>query len=374
MKKDALQKIIDIIEIGRRLTLAQTEEMLNVDPQKEEENFRNIVHSSRKLKAKLFSEKIFTIVPLYVTSICQEHCIYCNYRAENKYQEIERLRLSDEELQKEIHFLASQGLRVIELVYATDPNFKLSHIIHHIKLTHRVLDEYGGGVVGINSRPYSTQEYEKLKSAGLEFSVLWQECYDESRYKELHQGDTEKTNYDYRIEAQQRMIDGGITSVGFGVLSGLHEWRKEWFALFNHVQSILDKNKDSILSIILGIPRLKPAAGALLQRTDYVPTDKEYLLAISVFNLLFPTALPFINTRENWELCLEIAKGGGALFTFNCRTIPGGYSLGRQGYQFPTNDFRIDEYTKKLNGSGLQVVNNWNFQSINTMLTRKENI
>lgn len=230
----------------------------------------------------------------------------------------------------------------------------------------------GGGIVGINSRSYSINEYEELKSAGLEFAVLWQECYDESRYKELHPGITEKTNYDYRIETQQRMIDGGIANVGFGVLSGLHDWRKEWLALMTHVQSILNKKKDKNLSIILGIPRLKAAAGALLQRTSSIPTDKEYLLAISVFNLLFPTALPFVNTRENWKLCLEIAKSGGALFTFNCRTIPGGYTLGHRGYQFPTNNFRIDEYIKKLNGSGIKVIHDWDFQSINNMLIRKK--
>lgn len=145
MNNNSSQKIIDGIDIGRKLDLDDAEVLLKVDPQKERQNFRNIVRSSRKLKAKLFNGKIFPIVPLYVTSICQERCVYCNYRAGNKLKEIERLRLSDRELQNEVRFLAMQGLRVIELVYATDPNFEIPHIIHHIKLTQRVLDEYGGG-------------------------------------------------------------------------------------------------------------------------------------------------------------------------------------------------------------------------------------
>ena len=166
-------------------------------------------------------------------------------------------------------------------------------------------------------------EYEELKYAGLDFAVLWQETYDKVRYNQYHPGNTEKSDYEFRVNAESRMLRAGIENVGFGVLSGLTDWRRDWLALMKHVQSLQDSTKNKIQTVILGIPRFKPAAGAIFKANEYLPTDKEYLLAISIFNLLTPTSIPFINTRESWELCSEIAKGGGSLFTFRCRTIPG---------------------------------------------------
>ena len=143
-----INELLNNISAGHQLTIREAEELLKVDPQ-EENVVTAIIRLSQRIKADLFNGKIFSIVPLYVTSICQEHLTDCNFRAENKYNEIERLRLSEEELKKEIRFLADQGLRVIELVYATDPFYKVSHVVEHIKLTHKILAEYSGGMVGI---------------------------------------------------------------------------------------------------------------------------------------------------------------------------------------------------------------------------------
>lgn len=261
--------------------------------------------------------------------------------------------------------MAKKGFRVIELVYATDPFITTDHVSDHIKITHSVLSDFGGGMVGINARPYSTTEYKKLKKSGLSFAVLWQETYDKVRYKELHPGNTEKTDYFYRLNAPDRMAEAGIENIGLGVLSGLSDWRKDWYMLMNHVDYLLKQYEGEINTVILGIPRLKPATGALLKETAFIPDDSEYLLAISVFNLFLPTALPFVNTRESWDVCVEIAKGGGTLFTLSCKTIPGGYALGRVGYQFPTHDFSGDEYDRKLKEIGLSPIFDWNFTNFN---------
>jgi hypothetical protein len=74
--------------------------------------------------------------------------------------------------------------------------------------------------------------------------------------------------------------------------------------------------------------------------------------------------VPFVNTRERWALCIEAVRGGGAIFTFNCATIPGGYTQGTKGYQFPTGDFPAAEYVPKLRGEGLSPVMRWTFEGI----------
>jgi 2-iminoacetate synthase len=119
-----------------------------------------------------------------------------------------------------------------------------------------------------------------------------------------------------------------------------------------------------IEAAVLGVPRLKPAKGALVRTTEYTPSDQEYLLAIAVHNLFSPGTVPFVNTRERWALCTEAVRGGGAIFTFNCATIPGGYTQGTKGYQFPTGDFPAAKYVPKLRAEGLSPVMKWTFEGI----------
>jgi hypothetical protein len=45
---------------------------------------RAILGRSATLKLALYGGRVFAIVPIYVTSICSEQCLYCNYRAGNK--------------------------------------------------------------------------------------------------------------------------------------------------------------------------------------------------------------------------------------------------------------------------------------------------
>lgn len=360
---EEIKNILELVRDNHMLSLQEANCLLSLSVLKDEKIFYKVIEISKVMKSSLFNGTIFAIAPLYITSICQEHCVYCNYRIGNKDKEIQRVRLSNEELAIEVEFLAKKGLRVIELVYATDPFIKVNDVSDHIKITHNILSNFGGGMVGMNARPYSVEDYRKLKESGLDFVVLWQETYDEIRYKELHPRNTEKTDFYYRLNAPDRMIQAGIENIGLGILSGLSDWRKDWYILMNHVHYLQQNYKGKIKTVILGIPRLKSAAGALLKETSFTPNDKEYLLAISVFNLFLPSALPFVNTRESWDMCIEIAKGGGTLFTFNCKTIPGGYTLGHFGYQFPTYDFDVDEYVRKLNENGLTPIFDWSFEN-----------
>jgi hypothetical protein len=121
------------------------------------------------------------------------------------------------------------------------------------------------------------------------------------------------------------------------------------------------QNRFGIPPAIFGVPRLKVAPGAKLQRGQFIPTDKEYLLAIAVHNLVWPMANPFVNTREPWDLCVKASAGGGALFTFDCKTIPGGYTQGTTGFQFPSFSFNPHDYSKRLQEFDLKPIFKWSF-------------
>jgi 2-iminoacetate synthase len=358
-----------IAEIGTRameeeaISLEDAWQLLNINVLQQPELASLVLAAARKKKAQRFNETVFSISPLYVTSICREHCTYCNFRAENKGTAITRLRLTPDQLREEVDFLVNHhGLRVVELVYSSDPKFSIDTIAEHIRITADVLEKAGGGIVGINAAPFAVDEYQRLKAAGLNFIVLWQETYNRERYRELHIGRTPKTDYERRVTTFDRVIQGGIKNIGLGVLSGLAPWRADWLSLMAHEQYLYETY--GVYTAVLGVPRLKPAKGALVQTTSYIPTDEEYLLAIAVHNLFSPITVPFVNTRERWALCVEAARGGGAIFTFNCSTIPGGYTQGTKGYQFPTDDFPASEYVPKLYSEGLSPVMKWTFEGI----------
>lgn len=320
-----------------------------------------LLDASKNVKASIYNHAVYAISPLYVTSFCKEHCLYCNYRAGNKSADVTRIRLTETQLQAEIEFLVFQkGFRVIELVYSSDPHISLDTICRHIELAHSVLNTVGGGVVGLNSEPLEVSGYQRLLQAGLNFAVVWQETYDKKRYELLHPGKTTKSNFEYRLNAFDRMLKAGLQNFGMGVLSGLANWRSDWYMLMQHEHYLVENYGQA--PAIIGMPRLKPAKGAEFKFSTTTPSDLQFRLALAIHNLYSPNTFAFVNTRENFDLCLDLAQGGGCLFTLNCSTVPGGYLLGTSGYQFPTKTFDSLEYAPLLCEHGLDPVFAWNFE------------
>jgi len=330
---------------------------------------RALLARSADTKAALFGGKLFIVVPIYVSSVCQEQCLYCNFRASNKGVAVERRRLTDDELEGEaIYLIEEKGQRVLELVYAADPLMRVDAMCRHVELLRRVLERHGGGTVGLSAESLDEAEYRRLVEAGLCWSVLWQETYDKERYMELHPGRTKKSNFEYRLDAYERMLAAGVEHVGMGVLSGLADWRRDWAMLMLHEEYL--QHRYGRGASILGTPRLKLAPGALLIDSPYAMSRQEFLAAVALHNLFAPGTAPFVSTRENWDVCLEMARGGGCLFTLNCSTTPGGYSLPRSSYQFTTNSYDAPEYSRKLRAEALEPVMNWKSADLAAAISR----
>lgn len=317
-----------------------------------------IVTRAEYRKTLLYGGRLFVIVPVYVSSVCQEQCLYCNYRAANKGLGVERKRLSVEELEKEaLYLIEEKGFHVLELVYSSDPRIRVDTMCRHVEVLRNLLERHGGGLVGLSADALEENEYRQLLDAGLGWSVLWQETYDKARYTELHPGKTPKTNFANRMDAYERMLAAGIQHVGIGVLSGLADWRRDWATLMLHEEYLREKFGNG--ATILGTPRLKLAPGAAFQDSPFIPTRQEFVVTVALHNLFAPTTAPFVSTREPWDICLELARGGGCLFTLNCSTTPGGYSLHHVGCQFASQSFDAPVYTAKLREEGFDPDLQW---------------
>ncbi len=330
--------------------------LLSINIKNDHNKYYEMLEQCRSIKQKIFNNKIFVLVPLYISNFCNENCLYCNFRKDNK--SIRRKRLNDDELIKELEFLIKiKGYRTIELVYSSDPELDLDTISRQIRTVKNFLNDHGGGLVGLNSEAFDLIGYKHLKKSGIDFIVLWQETYDKNVYSQVHVNDQKKSKFEYRLDAYEYILLSGINKIGMGVLSGLTNWRFDWAMLILH-QEYLRKNYSNFTQII-GIPRLKPASNAKIKHTRYIPNDDEFLYAIAIQGLYNPLSLPFINTREKWSFCKDASLGGGVLFTFDCKTIPGGYSLGQYGNQFPTFNFNINKYKKDIIKEGLIPIMKW---------------
>lgn len=308
---------------------------------------------ARLRKLEHFGGSVFPVSPLYVTSVCKERCTYCNYRAGSTDPDLKRARLGDAQLEQEVRFLVEErGLRAVELVYASDPQITADDICRHVELTARILARHGRPVVGLSAEPASVDEYRRLRDAGLTFSVVWLETYDPQRYAELHPGRQTKSDFFWRLESYERMIEAGLDGVGYGVLSGLADWRRDWSMLVLHQRWL--RRRYGRGPNILGIPRLRPAPGAPYKSGGLLPSDGTFRSLVAWHNALFPDVMPFVSTREEFETCLHLAAGGGCLFTLNCSTVPGGYTLPNRGAQFRTGDFDAPRFAPRLRAAGLE--------------------
>jgi 2-iminoacetate synthase len=308
---------------------------------------------ARLRKLEHFGGVVFPVSPLYVTSVCKEQCTYCNYRAGSTDPDLKRVRLTEDQLEREVRFLAAErGLRAVELVYASDPRITETDICRHVELTASILARYGRPVVGLSAEPVSVAGYRRLRDAGLTFSVVWMETYNPARYRELHPGRQTKTDFFWRLESFERMIEAGLEGIGYGVLSGLSDWRQDWSMLAAHQRWL--RRRYGRGPNILGIPRLRPAPGAPFEPGGLLPGDGVFRSLVAWHNALFPDVMPFVSTREEFETCLQLAAGGGCLFTLNCSTVPGGYTLDHRGAQFRTGDYDALRFTPRLRAAGLE--------------------
>ena len=159
------------------------------------------------------------------------------------------------------------------------------------------------------------------------------------------------------MDAYERMLVAGVQHVGVGVLSGLSDWKRDWAMLMLHEEYLRQHCRRG--ATILGIPRLKRAPGALLQESPFTPIRQEFLVTVALHNIFSPATAAFVSTREDWALCVELARGGGCLFALNCSTTPGGYSLHYGGCQFTAHSYDAPTYSTKLESEGLDPIFHW---------------
>jgi hypothetical protein len=193
-------------------------------------------------------------------------------------------------------------------------------------------------VVALCSPVYQQEDYVRLREAGLDWVVEWQETYHRAHFDRWHFVGSRKRDYETRLDLWDRVIAAGITKIGMGVLLGLYDFHYDALAVIEHGNYL--RRTYGIEPHALGIPRLKPARGVLASQKPnrFTVSDDDFRLVVSVYHLAFPTSRLFFNTRESYDLNISLVAAGD-LFTVDCETLPGAYLRHHLPGQFSTHNY-----------------------------------
>jgi|SRR5271157_215829 len=300
------------------------------------EGREEILAAASEVRERVAGREVEFVIPVYLTSFCQNDCLYCGYRKSNPLAE--RVRLGLDEFGRELDLILSWGHRQIELVLSDDPDLGPDGLLPYVDLTRRKLTATGGGLVALCAPVYTQDEYQRLREAGLDWVVEWQETYHQPHFDRWHFLDTPKRRYEDRLNLWDTTIAAGLPRVALGVLLGLYDWRFEVLAVVEHGNYL--RRTYGLEPHAIGIPRLKPARGVLASQkpSHFTVSDEDYRFIVSVYHLAFPRSRLFFNTRENYAFNTSLVAGGD-LFTVDCETQPGGYLTGHLPGQFSTHSY-----------------------------------
>ena len=334
---EAVSPLHALFEAAERKQGMEVENAASLIAWAREPGRRTEIHSTaQRVRRKLAPHTVEFVIPVYLTSYCQNECLYCGYRQSNALTE--RVRLGEDEFSRELDLILSWGHRQIELVLSDDPQFGPEVVARYVELTRRKLERLGGGVVALCSPVYERADYVRLREAGLEWVVAWQETYHQPQFDRWHFAGSPKRDIAYRLDLWDRVIAGGITKVALGALLGLYDWRFDALATIEHGNYL--RRTYGLEPHALGIPRLKPARGVLASQkpSRFTVSDDDYRLILSLYHLAFPHSRLFFNTRESYEMNISMVAAGD-LFTVDCDTFPGGYLRNDTPGQFSTHGF-----------------------------------
>ena len=172
--------------------------------------------AARHIKDEIYGSRLVLFAPLYVSNFCDNECLYCAFRAQNK--ELRRKALSQQEIETEVQQLIRQGHKRLLLVagesYPKPDGF--NYILKSIETIYNTSTEWGGiRRVNVNIAPLTIEQYRELKAAKIGTYQLFQETFHRATYSKVHTGGI-KRNFDWRITAIDRAMQAGIDDVGVG--------------------------------------------------------------------------------------------------------------------------------------------------------------
>ncbi len=349
--KEHVREVIAKSLDKNRLTLAETAVLINAtDPELIEE----IKQGARKLKEKVYGQRIVLFAPLYIGNLCTNNCAYCGFKASNK--QVKRVTLDHDDLVAQVKALEDTGQKRLILVFGEHPKYDANFIADSVRTVYSV--KSGPGEirrVNINAAPLDVDGFRIIKDSKIGTYQIFQETYHQETYTKVHLGGM-KRNYEWRLTALDRAQEAGIDDVGIGALFGLYDWRFEVLGLVrhtNHFEAVYNVGPHTI-----SFPRIQYASQLNIDKSHIV-TDAEFTRLVAILRLAVPYTGLILTARESAAIRDEIMQFGVSQIDGGTNIEMGGYSKRKENEdqdidleQFQINDNRsLNEIMDELIGN-----------------------
>lgn len=316
-----------------------------------------MAHKARIETRKHFGNTVYIFTPLYIANYCENYCVYCGF---NCYNQINRMKLSMEQIEHEMKIISDTGMEeILILTGESREKSNVEYIGEACKLARRYFR-----MVGLEVYPLNSDEYRYLHECGADYITVFQETYDSDKYETLHLMGHKRV-WPYRFDAQERALMGGMRGVAFAALLGLSDFRKDALASALHVHYLQRKYPHAEMS--LSCPRLRP----IINNDKINPLDvheKQLCQIICAYRIFLPYVGITVSSRESAQFRDGIVKIAATKVSAGVSTGIGDHESKYTGKecneaegdeQFEINDDRsFDKMYGDIQNEGLQPVLN----------------
>lgn len=309
-----------------------------------------IFDAARRLKRRVYGNRIVLFAPLYIGSYCTNNCMYCGFKRSNP--DAVRRTLTMDEIGKQVEALEDLGHKRLILVYGEHPWYTPDFIAETVRKVYETKKGHGEiRRANINAAPLDHEGFAKVKEAGIGTYQIFQETYHHETYKHVHPPMTQKADYLWRLDGLNRAQEAGLDDVGIGALFGLYDWRFELLALVTH--SLFLQQHYNVGPHTISFPRLQAASGVDLDEKNLV-NDDDFMRLVAILRLAVPYTGLILTAREKPELRRQVMEFGVSQIDAGSRIEIGGYTEAGDAQcmekeQFSLGDIRsLDEVTREL--------------------------
>ena len=332
-----ISRSLDKAQRGEKLSHSEIAAFLATE---NPEHIQRIFDTAGKIKKRIYGNRIVIFAPLYVSDFCVNRCAYCSFKHSHDF---DRRKLTMDELREEVKILEMMGHKRLALEAGeSEAECSIDYILECIKTIYGMKFKNGEiRRINVNIAATTTDNYRKLKSAGIGTYILFQETYHEAVYSNVHPSGP-KRDYLFHLNAFDRAQDAGIDDTGGGVLFGLADPYFDVMGLLIHNEHLEEKYNTGFHTI--SVPRLCPAAGMDIGDFPNLVSDEVFAKITAVIRIAVPFTGMILSTRENHDMRKKLLRLGISQISAGSSTEVGGYAKrskdGISNPQFHVNDER----------------------------------
>lgn len=288
---------------------------------------------AHKYTLERFGRTISMYIPMYVSNLCTNFCVYCGFNHDNPFK---RTVLTMDQVKNECEAIKKLG--PFENLLIVSGEAPATCGVEYFENVLRTCRPYFHNLT-MEVQPMKAEDYERLTHAGLNGVVCFQETYNRDRYKCYHPKGM-KSFYAWRLNGYDRMGQAGVHKIGMGVLIGLEDWRADVTMMARHLRYLQKKYWRTRYSV--NFPRMCPSESGF--QPNVVMTDRELAQLTMAFRLFDHDVDISYSTREDPQFRANMMQLGVTSMSAGSQTEPGGYATSPDALeQFAVTDSRTPE-------------------------------